>query len=550
LKAIDLYSGIGGWSLGLRLAGVEIVGSYEWWGPANVTHGLNFGRTIRPIDIREMPLDELPRPGEVDFVVGSPPCTQFSFANRGGNGDLADGLVDIRRMLEIVALLRPRYWMMENVPRVSHILDRELDVGGSLASYRGLVEVNEVFDMSDFGLPQCRKRMIAGRFPVDRLRSYRGAFRPPTLGEVLNALKEEPVVDPVYRYRLSRADVTDDLPELPFTEEEIRMNRDAKERHPVYNRMAFPDRLDRSARTVTATCTRVSRESTVVFDEALNGYRRLTLRERLCLQGFPITYQLFGESYSDRLRMVGNAIPPFFTYLLGCALREVDPSELRPPSESPYRHVCKTGLARSLAPSQPTARYVSNRSFRASIPGLRFGSGVRFELRNRFTAAGGVEWTIDFYYGSSKKIQRADLSATPLEAALERYSLDRLPGDALEALEPATDEFKGCSAEELQRRWIGASEGYGPHRLVDLIGDSICELVEGMTAANRARCLKCAGELFPSMNPRKSETDLARMVLGAVVAWQWSESWRRSRRPVESGCADEHRAGDASQGDP
>jgi DNA (cytosine-5)-methyltransferase 1 len=35
VRAIDLYSGVGGWSLGLRLAGVEVVASYELWGPAN-----------------------------------------------------------------------------------------------------------------------------------------------------------------------------------------------------------------------------------------------------------------------------------------------------------------------------------------------------------------------------------------------------------------------------------------------------------------------------------------------------------------------------------
>lgn len=37
LRAIDLYSGVGGWSLGMRLAGINVVASYERWGPANET---------------------------------------------------------------------------------------------------------------------------------------------------------------------------------------------------------------------------------------------------------------------------------------------------------------------------------------------------------------------------------------------------------------------------------------------------------------------------------------------------------------------------------
>jgi hypothetical protein len=40
MRAIDLYSGIGGWALGLRLAGIEVVASYEWWDKAARTRRL------------------------------------------------------------------------------------------------------------------------------------------------------------------------------------------------------------------------------------------------------------------------------------------------------------------------------------------------------------------------------------------------------------------------------------------------------------------------------------------------------------------------------
>ena len=55
LRAIDLYSGIGGWALGLRMAETEVVGSYEWWGPANATHVLNFPEApVHEVDIRAL----------------------------------------------------------------------------------------------------------------------------------------------------------------------------------------------------------------------------------------------------------------------------------------------------------------------------------------------------------------------------------------------------------------------------------------------------------------------------------------------------------------
>jgi|SRR5947207_2642870 len=124
LTAIDLYGGIGGWALGLRMAGVDVIASYEWWPAAADTSRKNLNHEVHQVDIRTLDVSSLPQ--GIDFVVGSPPCTQFSYSNRGGNGDITDGLKDIEKFLQIVEAIRPRYWVMENVPRVAGILDREL----------------------------------------------------------------------------------------------------------------------------------------------------------------------------------------------------------------------------------------------------------------------------------------------------------------------------------------------------------------------------------------------------------------------------------------
>lgn len=71
LKAIDFYSGVGGWSLGLGLAGIEVVASYEWWKTANRTNELNNHHPTNTVDIRLLSLDSLPV--GIDVVVGSPP---------------------------------------------------------------------------------------------------------------------------------------------------------------------------------------------------------------------------------------------------------------------------------------------------------------------------------------------------------------------------------------------------------------------------------------------------------------------------------------------
>jgi DNA (cytosine-5)-methyltransferase 1 len=79
--AVDLYSGVGGWSLGLRMAGIDVVSSYEWWSKANETNLRNNGHKTECLDIRQLSPSSVPK---VDLIVGSPPCTHFSLANRGG----------------------------------------------------------------------------------------------------------------------------------------------------------------------------------------------------------------------------------------------------------------------------------------------------------------------------------------------------------------------------------------------------------------------------------------------------------------------------------
>jgi DNA (cytosine-5)-methyltransferase 1 len=318
MKAIDLYSGIGGWTLGLKMAGIEVISSYEWWKDANNTHNKNFGTIHKEKNIRTLDLKkDLPKPKEVDFVVGSPPCTQFSFANRGGNGDLVDGLIDIHKFLEIVEYLKPKYWAMENVPRVAGILREQIKKGGALYRFKHLFDCEnstiEIYNSADYGVAQSRKRMIAGNFPKKLFEAYKNKTPKRNLRDIIDSFRNDEVIDPIYGHTIKL--LTDHVKETPLTPEEMRINGDSKSYHPVYNKMSFPDDLDRPSRTVTALCTRVSRESIIIQDK--EGFlRRLTVRERGCVQSFPADYQFYSNSYAGKLKMIGNAVPPLLTYYL------------------------------------------------------------------------------------------------------------------------------------------------------------------------------------------------------------------------------------------
>jgi len=460
LRAIDLYSGIGGWTLGLVMAGIEVLESYERWSEANLTHFRNLNIKNKDIDIRELSLDTLPQPESIDFVVGSPPCTQFSYANRGGSGDISDGLKDIYIFLKIVKYLKPKKWAMENVPRVKGILEKELGEGGQLEEFKSMVKYIETFNIADFGIPQNRKRMIAGDYPLKLLMEYRKNIESMTMGVVINSLTGDPICDPIYGIEVPREMLSDNETEVPLNREEERMNREAKTYHPIYNKMCFPDQMDRPARTITATCTRVSRESIIVpCGKVKTKYRRLTIRERASLQSFPITYQFYGNSYSSRIKMIGNALPPLFAFYIAHSMMGSNPVDIPSPSNIPYRHPIPKITPKTVKGDRPGTSYPHNRRFRMVIPELRFGSGHRFELVNFFEDS-DVRWKVSFYYGTSKNILDIPLDRG-LYLSSNKYIFKHFSNFSPKGLDRLEDFLNGIDPEKMQDVW--SHKGRGTH---------------------------------------------------------------------------------------
>lgn len=466
MTCIDLYSGIGGWTLGMKLSGIKNIQSFEWNKHSNKTHNMNFGTSTKEIDIRSLDFDSLPAEGSIDFIVGSPPCTQFSFSNKGGGGDIQDGLIDMYQFLSVVEYLKPKYWAMENVPRVKTILQKVLKEDKKFKRFNSLFNFLEIVDSSEYGLPQKRKRMIAGNFPFDLFEAYKFQTEKRKLGEVVKALQTNPVIDPIYGYTLPKNKITDHLIETPLTAEELRLNRESKEFHPVYNSMSFPERMDKPSRTITSTCTRVSRESLIIADGA--QYRRLTVRERGMLMGFPITYQFYGTTYSEKFKMIGNAIPPVLTYYLFQSMLEIKPEDLILIKDTKkYQHSIPTEEIPLTVPDVNKHKYRNNRSFRLAIPEYRFGSGVRFELSNSFVA-NVCTWSIKFYYGSSKKIREVQFTENRYNQINDILKAQKIKVNP--ELNEIASYASNLSSEDLQQRWIHNTKSIlHPYEILDNI---------------------------------------------------------------------------------
>jgi DNA (cytosine-5)-methyltransferase 1 len=454
LRAIDLYSGAGGWSLGLKMAGIDVVASYEWWADANKTNTANTAHPAHTMNIRELSLSELPE--NIQVVVGSPPCTEFSFSNRGGSGDIKDGLEDIIKFLTVVDHLQPDWWVMENVPRVAAIIERELDNNcGALARFRHLGMKIVTVKMDDYGIPQRRKRCLIGNLDFTLLKSYVQGISTQTLGMVVSALEKDPVRDPLFGIEIPHDELLDHELEPFLDTEELRINEAGKITHPVYNSMPFPDPLDRTARTITATCTRVSRESVVIEQPGLPGsYRRLSVRERACLQGFPITYQFYASTCGQKFKLIGNAVPPAFSFYVAQAIQQTPAGDLRSLTDG-----IGAFTAPAFAPPQtPTEKYgrrfPASRRFRFAIPNLRLKSGVRFEFTNVIMPK-LVRWEMRFYFGTSKDIRTIDLTE---DSTLEL--LLRVPQEICAELGAEVDRLSNFVA----RADLGRMQGVWSHR--------------------------------------------------------------------------------------
>ena len=179
MKYIDLFAGAGGLSLGLHKAGLTGVFAVERNKDAFETLKYNLidkkshfdwpkwldqknWDILELLEKHSLELSNLK--GNVDLVVGGPPCQGFSMAGKRRNDDVRNQLM--HSYIEIVRLVQPKFLFFENVQgftvdfkgedtlkNYSNILLDELKNMG----YK--VEC-QIIMMSEFGVPQNRKRFI------------------------------------------------------------------------------------------------------------------------------------------------------------------------------------------------------------------------------------------------------------------------------------------------------------------------------------------------------------------------------------------------------
>ena len=356
LTAIDLFCGAGGLSEGFHQSGFHVLAGQDF----DPAAGMTFAATHPEAQFIPGPIQRVTAPGllrftgmekgQLDVLIGGPPCQGYSVYNhQRGEEDPRAGL--FREYLRIVAGVRPRWLVMENVTGITSIaggaIVKEIECGMAKLGYRVRMKVLKA---EDFGIPQERRRVIfiatntsqpilfpeashgPGRKPfvtiwdaISDLPSIEGGdssstYAKPPQNEYqimlrgdskLVANHEAPRLSRINEQRMKHIPPGGSWRDLPYDLLPLGMRRAKRSDH--------TKRYGRSRKTDLA-CTILTK-----CDVHWGAYihpvqdRAITVREAARLQSFPDSF-VFQGNRTEQYKQVGNAVPPLLGLHIAKAL--------------------------------------------------------------------------------------------------------------------------------------------------------------------------------------------------------------------------------------
>ena len=403
LNTIDLFVGCGGLSEGFEQSRkYKMIGAVEWE-PSPVKELRNHLKNrwgiqdseerVLQFDIQRTEelfngwkdkkfgeskgLDALVGNRQLDVIIGGPPCQAYSVAGRirdehGMREDYRNYLFE--SYLKVVQHYKPRVFVFENVPGILsakpgdgsvRIIDL-IQKAFADAGYAVLPDLsNAIIDMTEYGVPQNRKRIIIlgvskehygdkaeamvekfytkdgkltveAEYKIEKKATVRDAIgdlpklRP--LDEPISYLGRKlshSVSDPLINGHISRFHNKRDIELFKFLEEDIASGRmkftSTKSLKTLYTKLTgktsnvhkyYVLRWDEPSNLIPAH----------LFKDGLRHIhpdpeqaRTITVREAARLQTFPDNYY-FNCSQTDAFKMIGNAVPPLFAKKVAYAI--------------------------------------------------------------------------------------------------------------------------------------------------------------------------------------------------------------------------------------
>ena len=297
MKAVDLFAGCGGMSLGFQNAGFNIVAAFEFWDIAAECYEKNFSHPVFRTDLSDVDLAvKQISVFSPNLIIGGPPCQDFSHAGKRIESSRASLTESYAK---IVSNIHPKYFVMENVDRAekSHAFEKAKTVFKN-AGY-GLTQM--VLDASKCGVPQKRKRF----------------FCIGALGKDDDFMRDI-LISGIQSKETTLRDYFGDTLDFEFYY-----------RHPRnYNRRAVFS-IDEPAPTMRGVNRPVPKGYPGHPNDACpisDNIRALTTLERSLIQTFPATFKWCGNK-TEMEQMIGNAVPVKLAEYVASALQQYIKSE-------------------------------------------------------------------------------------------------------------------------------------------------------------------------------------------------------------------------------
>lgn len=350
-RIIDLFSGVGGLSLGFEMAGFSVSLANEYdpsIAEAYIRNRINPNMIIE--DITRLPIDLtfVPYIGKIDVVVGGPPCQGFS--QKGQRKSINDERNYLfKYFFKVVEFVKPPYFLMENVP---NLLTSEngyfKDEIYSLFRSLGYSLDSSVLNAAEYGVPQNRRRaFILGKRGEQYLPLPKASKQTISIWDAISDLaylksgEGSEVQEYMFEAQSEYQKILRNDSSLLFNHIATKHSKLALERlemiPPNKGREVLPpEHLTKSI--YSGTWTRMGKDEisvtiTTRFDTPSSGKfthpylnRAITVREAARIQSFPDSFRFWGNK-SSQMKQVGNAVPPILAKAIATVIKSDIDSE-------------------------------------------------------------------------------------------------------------------------------------------------------------------------------------------------------------------------------